>query len=236
MSRNGFKISRVSEEESTGDRVDWLDSFARKVDEISQNPVVKAVSAVEKARTRDAQSIVDQISAIVGNKKVHTVATLVDEYQDRIGLKDYLKRMSEKEDGQKKTAQEATPGSPVPAESLPAQPNNPSESQLPIFNKLSPADQQDLKAFIRNKCESHYGNIQVPALVEEVSRTFRQKGVQPQDVNDTNFEKFINDEIIRAKKMFPSQQSHNPQIGSENSIDTNGDGKVDVYDALTSTK
>lgn len=209
--------------ESSGDRVDWLDSFAKKIELASKSPL----NAVEQARVRDQHSLLDQISNIM-SKQVRNTASVEDkvqEYQDKTGLKEYLRRMSAaKEEERKKTAQENA--------------DNVVEELPESFNKLSDKVKQDIKTFIRNKCETHHGNIQVPALVEEVSRTFRQAGVQPQDVNDMQFEKFISDQIAKAKKRSPMADEHNTNLGLGVGLDSNNidSSNLDVFEGLTPVK
>lgn len=220
MSRGGFKITRTNCEYERGERVDWLDTFARDIEKASKQPR----NAVEQARARDYQSIFDQITSIVSktNGRENLVETKVQEYQDKTGLKEYLRRMNAaKEEARKKVAQE------------------PAAGDLPqSFAKLPPKVQEDIKNFIRNKCETHHGNIQVPALVEEVSKTFRNAGVQPQDVNDMSFEKFVSDEIMRAKERNPSADEHNVNIGLGVGLDDNDadSANLDVFEGLTPVK
>jgi len=211
MSRGGFKIRRNSEQES-GDRVDWLDAFARKIEEASKSPR----NAVEQARARDQRSLLDQITHIVSRQPQHSsVESKVQEYQDKTGLREHLRRMSAKEEALAKTAEE-----------LP-------ES----FKKLPDKVVDDIKNFVRNICETRHGNIQVPALVEEVSRTFRQAGLQPQDVNDMRFEKFVSDEISNAKKRNPGTDEHNANIGLGVGVDNDVDSaNLDVFEGLMPIK
>jgi coenzyme F420-reducing hydrogenase delta subunit len=218
MSRGGFKITRTSMGENSGDRVDWLDSFARRIEEVSKLPV----NAVEQARNRDQRSMLDQISAIVSKQSKHsTVEAKVQDYQDKIGLKEYLKRMSlDKEVERKKIAQEDI-------------------DELPeYFNKFSDKIREDIKNFIRNKCDTHHGNIQVPALVEDVSKIFRQVGVQPQDVNDMQFEKYISDQIVKSKNKNPSTNEHNVNLGlgvGVNNTDIDS-SNINIFEGLNPVK
>lgn len=205
--------------ENRGDRVDWLDAFAKKIEEASKSPA----TAVEQARARDQRSLVDQISLIMSRhvSNSSSVEDKVQEYQDKTGLREYLRRMSEaKNFQQKKTAQEEI-------EKLPSN-----------FDKFSDKIKDDIKNFVRNKCETHHGNIQVPALVEEVSRTFRQVGVQPQDINDMQFEKYISDQITKAKKRSPTSDEHNVNLGLGVGIDNNNidSANLDVFEGLTPVK
>lgn len=189
MSRGGFKIQKVEEEQLSGDRIDWLDSFAQKIENVS-NATNASVprTAVEVARRRNYQSIIDQISSIVGGKaQPNAVEAKVREMQDRTGLNEWLKRQAQVES------------------SLPEDPN--------LFGKVPESVKEDIKNFIWNLISTHHGNIQVPAVVEEVSRIFKSKGVTHQDVNDMAFEKYISDQIVKAKKNEPMAEEHNTNIG-----------------------
>lgn len=218
MSRGGFKITRVTMGESTGDRVDWLDAFAQRIEQASKSPL----NAVEQARARNEQSLLDQISNIMSRRRNSaSVEDKVQEYQEKIGLKEYLRRMSTaKEAERQKTAQENL-------------------GELPEhFNKFPERLRNDIKTFVRNKCDTHHGNIQVPALVEEVSKTFRQAGVQPQDVNDMHFEKFISDQIAKSKQRNPSSDEHNLNLGLGVGVDNDNidSANSDVFEGLTPVK
>lgn len=218
-SRGGIKITKVTMNKNSGDRVDWLDAFADGLESISKSPL----TAVEQARARNEQSLLDQISNIMSRKVINlsSVEDKVQEYQDKTGLKEYIRRMSVKEQERKKIAQE---------ESVGELPEN--------FNKFSDKIKEDIKTFIRNKCETHHGNIQVPALVEEVSRTFRQVGIQPQDVNDMYFEKFVSDQIAKAKKQNQSYDEHHANLGLGVGVDNDhiDSANLDIFQGLTPVK
>lgn len=212
MSRGGLKISRVSgtEPTDTSDKVDWLEAFARKL------KASEPSTAVEAARVRDAKSLHDQISAIMGNKpNFTTVDEKVQYYRKQMGLDVFLQKMNEEKTNMKIAI-----------------------AQLPeSFNKFTDKDKEDIVNFVKNKCETHHGNIQVPALVEEVSQTFRQRGIQPQDVNSMEFEKFISDEILNAKKQSPTVDEHNVNIGRGVGLETDIDAQEGgLFDNLMPVK
>jgi hypothetical protein len=100
MSRDSYKFNRDSSHTFVrSERVNWLDNFA---DQLASE---KPKSAVEVARQRN-QSIVDQINSVVQNKPTHaTVDSAVKDMQKRIGLTEYLKRVSN-ENCSTKVAQE----------------------------------------------------------------------------------------------------------------------------------
>ena len=216
MSRGGFKVRRADySEHESGNRVDWLDSFARKVEEISDKPR----NAVEVARSRDYRSLVEQISSIMSRRPAtqNAVETKVQELQQRTGLTEWLRRQAQAAEAEMKTGEEELPQ---------------------LFKKLSPEVQENVKAFIANLIATHHGNIHVPAIVEEVSKTFRGKGIQPQDVNDMLFEKYISDQIVKAKKNEPIAEEQNINIGRGIGIDTQDmdAANIDAFEGLNPVK
>jgi len=69
----------------------WLDSFARQL------AVKESKTAVEVARERNQQSIYQQMSALIsnptGSSKFSSVDEIVEDYQNRTGLSEYLKKI-----------------------------------------------------------------------------------------------------------------------------------------------
>lgn len=199
--RGGIKINRTQYDYETGERVDWLDAFAQRIIDTAAVQAPEPVNAVQQARARD-QSMLEQITSIVSGRH-NSVESKVREYQDKIGLNDYLRNVNA--DNLKHIAQKIAADSAILTND---------HHELPgSFDRLPPKVRDDVKNFIRNKCETHHGNIQVPALVEDVSKTFRNAGIQPHDVNDQQFERYLNEEIIAAKKRSNSIDDHNVNIG-----------------------
>jgi hypothetical protein len=217
MSRGGFKITRISETE-TGRSSDWMDGFANRVANVDT-----ATNAVQAARARDQQSLIDQITAIMGGDRPRfsSVQAAVEDYQERTGLKEWLKLTAEQNENQTKQAQDLGMGS------LPQ-----------IFNKFPQDLQNDIATFVRNKVETHHGNVQVPAIVEDVVQTFRQRGVSPRDVNDTEFEKFISDCIVRSKSLNPGINDNTINLGKGVGLDVKNvdSGNVDIFEGLNPVK
>lgn len=211
MSRGGLKITRSDySERETGDRVSWIDSFARKIEQVdgSQN-------AVEAARARDHKSIVDQISAIMSGRsnKKESVEGVVQDMQDRIGLKEYLRRINA------------------------AGQENVSNDLPKCFSDLPEKIRENIKNYITNTIETHHGNIHVPAIVESVIQMFRLQGVSPQHVNDMEFEKYISDKIVEQKQKNPSEDEHNANIGKGIGVDKEIDSaNTDMFESLMPVK
>ena len=199
-----FKITRDDS------RVDWLDAFANKINEISQQPR----TAVEVARNREQQTILDQIHAIVSgnpyasyNVGGRSVEGVVREMQERTGLSEYLKRVAND-----------------PAVS------SGSKEELPeSFAKLDAALKDKINYFITNLIETHHGNIHVPAVAESVLTTFQNQGINTQQINDPLFEKFISDCIVKVKKsdVGKSNDADVMNIGRGVGVESGDEGKED---------
>lgn len=224
--RGGIKITRSDyHEREPGDKVDWIDDFANKLHQIAEDPR----TAVEAARARDQQSLLDQIVSIVSRQhgQSGSVEDKVRELQDRTGLSELLRRRAQQTvQALQKAAEEGSEGEVV--EELP-------EGFKSLPNEL----QDDIKNYIRNKIDTHHGNIQVPAIVEDVSKTFRLHGVQPHDVNDTRFERYVSNEIVKAKKREPSFDEHNVNIGrgvGTSDKDNSDAQNSDVFEGLMPAK
>lgn len=220
MSR-GFKITRSDySDKDTSDRVGWIDDFARNLEKISNSAQPK--SAVEVARNRNQQSILDQISQIVSRKTITTksVETAVLELQDRIGLNDYLKRVS----------------ASAAVSSVNEKPQQRMKLQ-DIFKDMSPDSIKTIEDFIYNTIEyTHHGNTQPPAIVESVKNNF--KDVQATDVNNPLFEKYVSDVISDSQKRNPIKQDSNQNIGRGVGLsnDTNDTSNTNFFGGIMPNK
>jgi hypothetical protein len=216
MSRSGFKIKPTNHEFSGGDRVDWLDEFAEKI--------AKPKSAVEVARERAQQvSIYDQINSIVGNNPTNrTVESVVKDYQDKVGLSDYLQRVSSEQDNKKVAA-------PNPEEQQRQDP-----CSLPSWDKFGPKMKEDLLSFCRNTIDTHMGHITVPAVQHDILITFQQHGMQPQDVNTDEVARCISSLITDELKKRPIDDHDNSDLGLGVGIgnDVKDDGEDDFLSGL----
>jgi paraquat-inducible protein B len=82
--RGGIPISRMN-----GTYGSEIDSRQKRVESIDWNRFAQDLNqetAVSKARKREAQSLIDQINAIVGNKKQSSVEEKLNSYKERTGL------------------------------------------------------------------------------------------------------------------------------------------------------
>lgn len=230
MSRGSLKITRTDDYESSR-RVDWLDSFARKIEQTAADPR----TAVEAARQRDQKSVVDMIQAIMSGRpgKPNTVEGKVQDMQDRTGLQEYLRRVQSDD----QSADVVKSGDQDEEGKETAKKDDDRTDSLPdSFSDLTEKTRDDVKNYINNVIETHHGNIHVPAIVESVIQTFRQNGVSPHHVNDVAFEKYISDRIVDQKRKSPAQEEHNTNIGKGIGVDNDLDGNDDMFEGLMPVK
>jgi hypothetical protein len=183
MSRGNYKFNRSNYHDyARAERVDWLDQFAEKYAK-DDNPK----TAVEVARQRGNKSIMEQIDAIVNNKH-SSVESAVKELQDRVGLTEYLKRMSSDDKEAIKEAAEVGEAGGFP-EGLAA---------------LIPQEvMEKVRDNIKFLLKKHNGHISVPAIQFELSVSF-DKDLDDRIINDSQMCKFINDQIIDWRSTHPS--------------------------------
>jgi len=197
MSRGNYRFSRGQNHDYVrGERVDWLDRFADSVAGENENGQNGQKSAVEVARNRSHQSLIDQINSIVSNKPVHaTVESKVQEMQERIGLKEYLKRVSNEEDGNTKTAQDIIESNPDEVSELENQ-DQEEQDVSDVFDELPNGD--DVKDWIKFFIERDHGAVTVPAILNDISDAFGGEigGV----VADDRLAKYISDSIIEKQR------------------------------------
>ncbi len=176
-----FKINKKAGYELfSGERVGWLDRFADNYE--------KQKSAVEVARERSQRSLYDQISSIVsGSSARHaSVESKVQDLQERVGLTEYLKRISSEREENTKTA---------------------AGEFADTLENVDDELKERIATFCKNKIETYRGHISVPAIQEEIIVTFKIQGVQPQDINDPQVATVIN-------AMIKEEQDRNPESGT----------------------
>ena len=161
-------------------RTDWLDAFANQIVAAADKP---KETAVEAARIRQSQTILDDIRSIISKKPVHTtVASKVDELQERTGLKEYIRR--------KQILNDIT-----------------ASAQLDVFASMDEDLKSDIDSFVTNKVKTRHGNIVVPALQEDILQLFKNRGLTANDVEDPEFEQYLFDAIKSVKDLNPSREN-----------------------------
>jgi hypothetical protein len=163
---------------------------------------IKGRSAVDVARERSQQSIHEQITSIVNNT-AHTVDSKVKEMQDRTGLTERLKRIAS--NGKKEDA---------------------------IFSNFGPKMQQDLLSFCKNRISAYRGQTTVPALQYDLLSTFKQHGLQSQDVNTEDVARWISGLIAAELKMNPPSDTSDADLGLVDSDQEDENENVDFFKGI----
>ena len=188
MSR-GFKINRHNFDYAASERVDWLDSFADNIDKASQT------TAVQVARERSKVTVHDQINAIMMGGSSNSYATVDDavrDMQERTGLGEYLKRVSNKLKADK-TASE--------------------NIQEDVFSDLNPKLKESILNFCANKISTHRGQVTVPAIQHDVLMIFGNNGLEPQDVNCEAVARLISNMILKEQQTRPAYEENTSNMG-----------------------
>ena len=169
MSRNRM-FDRDNFTSSGSSSPSWLDEFAVQWEKTS------SATAVEAARLRQSETdYYSQISSIVSGKKKHaTVDSIVKEYQELTGLKQYLKTLAEKEDASKdniKTAQDMTPGNGTVINNSVVMISVDESDELGL--DVSDVLKEKIKSFVNNKVNSYYGHISIPAIQDDLLKSLK---------------------------------------------------------------
>lgn len=182
--RGNFKINRSIEHEHVqGERVGWLDRFAEEYASKSEEP---KPTAVDMARRRSQNSVVDQINSIMrNNKSTHaTVDAVVRDMQDRVGLTEYLKRLSFKNNEVKKTA-----------------------SYPKVIQDLPKEKRDKIIDFIEYLLKKNHGLMPLPTMQYELN-SFFGRDVDEADLNSEDMLSFMD-------KMIKEYQRANPFSGKD---------------------
>ena len=226
MSR-GFKINRHSYDYAASERVDWLDSFADKIEEASQT------TAVEVARQRSQVTMHDQISSIMmGGTPSSSYATVDDavrDMQERTGLGEYLKRVSNKLKADKTASEIASEidGKLEECDNL---------AENSAFKDLSPKLKESIINYCMNKISTHRGQVTVPDVQHDVLMTFKSSGLQPQDVNCEPVARLISGMILKEQQTSPAKDENNLNMGlgvGRDDIDPNDSDNQDWMKLMT---
>lgn len=174
----------------------WLEEFAVQWEKKA------ATTAVDEARKRQADAdYYSQINSIVGGKRKHaTVDSIVQEYQELTGLKQYLKTLAEQNtaiSGNIKSAQlhEASNSTVI---------NNSVVMISVDENEGLPEDLSDdvkekIKTFIKNKINSYNGYVSIPAIQDDLLKTLKNDGLEAHHVYDSKLAKLIGNQLQEYK-------------------------------------
>lgn len=197
---------------SRSTRISRVDSVPNWLDELAVNLEKQSKTAVEVVRERNI-SLYEQLSGLIGGGPINshkTVASKVNEYQDKIGLKEYLKTLSK---DKVKTAQEVASSD---GQILPAYPT---------------ALRDKILVFLENKIKSSKGFISLPALRTEILELFRNEGVKPEEINDPDLAKFIHTQLMNERSKHP-EPPVSQNLGKDVGLDLEESDNSDFFAGL----
>ena len=211
MSRNRMFDREDLVSSNTSSAPSWLDEFAQQWEKTS------SVTAVEAARLRQSnEDYYSQISSIVGGKKKHaTVDSIVQEYQELTGLKQYLKTLAEKENQNQdtvKTAQDKSQeqGTTINNSIVMISLDEDDDIKLDVAQNLK----DKIKTFVNNKINSYYGHVSIPAIQDDLLKSLKNQGLEAYHVYDSNLSKFIGNCLGEYKKNHPKFEQTDGTLGT----------------------
>lgn len=182
-------INRVDSDSSSND---WENEFAKNLEK-------KSVEA------RKELSLLDQISAILDNKKpkFDTVEAAVRDMQERSGVIAYREKI--------KTAQVSSTNEPV------------------VFSKVP-----NIKNTIKNYIRSTNGGMSIPAILEKIKEIHRKDVPDPKDWEDENLLRFIGTLNSEEQQKHPTNKSEYLNLGKQVSDQSDHDlSNDDAFLSLT---
>jgi len=150
-------------------------------------------NAVEQARARNAQSVMQQLTSIMANKpRYATVDDAVRDMQERTGLNLHLENIKS---AKKKVNKQAHELVDIP-------------ESLKKYDFVG-----NIVNYIKNNIKNTNGvGNSVPQLQHDILSLFSKDGLAPQDILNDEVSKYLSDCILEQQKMLPSD-SDNGQLG-----------------------
>jgi hypothetical protein len=189
MSRGGLKITPHSQDnedlEVHSEKLSpMLSQFAKSV--APQN-------AVDQARSRNAQSFMQQLTSIMtGKQRYATVDDAVKDMQERTGLTVHLENIKSAKKKVNKLAEDTT------------------DSQIPeSLSKYDFAD--DILSYINNNIKNSGGGSSIASIQYDLLSVFPK--LDPSDVMTDEVAKYISNCIYDEQKMLPNDNSGNLNLG-----------------------
>ncbi len=98
------------------------------------------------------------------------------------------------------------------------------------FAKFGPKMEQDILSYLGNRVRN---TSKVPEIQEDLFATFRQHGLQADDVNCADVARYINDLIVEEKKTNPTTDVSSPDLGLvDTTLDDDDNQNEDVFQGL----
>jgi hypothetical protein len=191
MSRVLSAFSRQSDAEDY--EYDAREELSPLIKQFAKSQIQAQPTAVDAARARNANSIVQQVNSIMtGKSRYATVDDAVKDMTERTGLAAYLDTVKSAEEAKKKVNKSASEESQIP-ESL---------AQHDFANQVVSYIQNNIK-------NSNAYSVSIPALQADILELFGRRGLQSHDVMNEDFERYLSDCIYEAQKMLPPEHQNN---------------------------
>lgn len=200
---SGRSLPSINTNPSSED--DWMAEFSKNLDKQSTRSKGKA------------NSVYDQISAIMGNKsKYPTVEAAVEDMKERSGMTKFLDKM--------KSESQSSGGNTKKADCESC------EKGVKLFQ-----DVPQVKNTIDNYCDDTHGNLPLPAIVEKVRSIHRNDVSSDADWNADDLLHYINSKNTESKKKHPGDESNFQNLGRQprSNNDDIDPSNLDAFHALT---
>ena len=187
MSRGGFKITPHSQDNED------LEVHSEKLSPLLTQfaKSVAPISVVDQARSRNAQSFMQQLTSIMtGKQRYATVDDAVKDMQERTGLTTHLENIKS---AKKKVNKQANLESEIPEP----------------FTKYDFSN--DIINYIRNNIKNSGGGSSIASIQYDLISVFPK--LDASDVMNDEVAKYINNCIYDEQKMLPDNSNNNQNLG-----------------------
>jgi hypothetical protein len=182
-------------------------NFISQKNETLQSFISHFHKNLQATAIRKQSGFYEEISQMFGGQKqkYNSVQAAVDDMITRTGLQSYLQNISAQQKQNKKTAQDQN-----------------------LFPTAKPNVRENIFHFIRNKVSDAHGRIPIAVLQDEILSTFRNDGIQPEDIYSEALARYINQVIIAEQIKNPIHESSDPNLG-KNLQEMDDDGSNDDF-------
>jgi hypothetical protein len=192
MSRGGLKINSYSEEDR---EIEPNEKLSPIISQFAKSVIPQ--TTVDQARSRNAQSFMQQLTSLMTNKpRYATVADAVKDMQERTGLNIHLENIKSAKQKVNKQA---------------------SETQIPeSLNKYDFVD--NIFSYIDNNIKNHGATTaSIPQIQYDLLSVFPK--LNPSDVMNDEVAKFINDRIYSEQSQLSPETNAGGNLGKGVGLD-----------------
>lgn len=168
-------------------------NFVSQKNETLQSFISHFHKNLQATVVRKQSGFYEEISQMFGGQKqkYNSVQAAVDDMITRTGLQSYLQNISAQQKQTKKIANQ----------------------QSSLLSSLKPNIRENVFHFIRNKIGDARGKIPIAVLQDELLSTFRNEGLQAEDIYSEELARYINQALIAEHIKNPIKDSVNPNLG-----------------------